>query len=205
MMISQGKFSGFVSVKGARQHNLKNIDVEIPARCAGRFHGRIGIGQILARLRNALCRSSAALSGIRRTLRQASLRPDGHSGSRQHRRSSTRGRSPAAARIADHPFVRRKRDNVVQSASDVVFASGFLSAGPTGTSRRGLFDEQPGRRLSTLPRHRAHLRCDRTDDGPRRFFDDSGTRDRGLAAGLGRSEPARHSGDAWLRRGSSMA
>ncbi len=75
-----------IVVKGAREHNLKNIDVEHPARQARRHHRPLRLGQVLARLRHDLRRGPAALRRVAVGLRAAVPRADG-----QARRRLDRG------------------------------------------------------------------------------------------------------------------
>ncbi len=66
-----------ISVHGARQHNLKNIDVEIPRNSLTVITGLSGSGQVLAGVRHHLCGGPAALCGDAFHLRAAVSRPDG--------------------------------------------------------------------------------------------------------------------------------
>ena len=50
-----------IRVRGARTHNLKNIDLDLPRHKLVVITGLSGSGKSLARLRHALCRGAAAL------------------------------------------------------------------------------------------------------------------------------------------------
>ena len=51
----------YIHVKGAREHNLKNIDIKIPRDKLVVFTGLSGSGQIVAGVRHHLRRGSAPL------------------------------------------------------------------------------------------------------------------------------------------------
>ena len=60
------KPTSWVKLTGAREHNLKNVDVRDSARRDGRGHRRVGRGQVLAGQRDAASRRSTACSTARR-------------------------------------------------------------------------------------------------------------------------------------------
>jgi hypothetical protein len=66
--------AAFVTIRGAREHNLKNVDRRDSARQAGGVHRPVGLGQILARLRHHLCRGPAPLCRACRPMRASSWR-----------------------------------------------------------------------------------------------------------------------------------
>ena len=56
--------SRMITVRGAREHNLKNVDLAIPRDKLVVFTGLSGSGKILARLRYDLCRRPAPLCRV---------------------------------------------------------------------------------------------------------------------------------------------
>ena len=86
-----------IVIRGAREHNLKNIDVEIPRDQLVVITGLSGSGKSLARLRHHLRRGPAPLRRVALRLRAAVPRADGEArrrlasrGSRRPSRSSRR-------------------------------------------------------------------------------------------------------------------
>ena len=99
-----------IVVRGARQHNLKGFDLEIPA---ARLHGRspaVGLGQVLARVRHDLRRGPAALRRVAVGVRAAVPRADGEARRRLDRRALARGRDRAEESDQDVALDRRHGD-----------------------------------------------------------------------------------------------
>jgi excinuclease ABC subunit A len=71
--------------RGARTHNLKNVDLDLPRDQADRDHRPVGLGQVLARLRHALRRGPAPLRRIAVGLCAAVPVDDGQARRRPHR------------------------------------------------------------------------------------------------------------------------
>lgn len=91
-----------IHIEGARQHNLKNLSLDIPRDELVVVCGPFGIGQIHTRVRHRLCGRPAPVCGIPFRLRPPVPPADGQAGRRQDRRTfpaisleqQTTGRNP---------------------------------------------------------------------------------------------------------------
>ena len=72
-------------IRGAREHNLRNVSLELPRDKLIVFTGLSGLGQVVARLRHHLRRGPAPLRRVAVGLRPPVPRPDGQARRRLHR------------------------------------------------------------------------------------------------------------------------
>ena len=139
-----------ISIRGAREHNLKNVDLDIPRDKLVVFTGLVGLGQILARLRHDLCRGPAALCGEPVGLCAPVPGDDAEAGRRPDRRP-----------VAGH--LDRAEDDLAQPALDRRHGHRDLRlyAPALGARRHPLFaghrpaDREPDRQPDGRPRHGA--------------------------------------------------
>ena len=116
-----------IAIRGAREHNLKNVDLDAAARPARGVHRPVGLGQVVARLRHHLCRGPAALRRIALGLCAPVPGDDAEAGRRPDRR-------PVAGhldRAEDHLAAIRARPSARSPRSTTTCAcSGRASASP---------------------------------------------------------------------------
>ena len=203
---AQAAADGFVHVRGARVHNLKNVDVRIPRDALVVFTGVSGSRQVVARLRHPLRRGPAPLPRVRGAVRPPPLPPGGRARGGRDRRPPARGRPPAAARRADHALVGRQRHHALQPPPHALLPRRRLPARPAASSTPSR--SRPTRSEGACPRcHGLGRIYDVTErvHGPGRLAHHPRARDRLLAAGVARPEPARHPRHPGLRRGPPLA
>ena len=98
-----------IVIRGAREHNLKNIDVVDPPQQVRGHHRRLRLGQVVAGLRHDLRRGAAALRRVALRLRPAVPRADGEAGRRLDRGALAGDLHRAADDLAQSALDRRHR------------------------------------------------------------------------------------------------
>ena len=146
--------TGAIVVRGARTHNLKNVDVTLPAGRADRHHRRERLGQVVARLRHRLRRRPAPLRRVAVGVCAAVSRADGEARRRSHRRHLPVDRDPAEEQRPQSALDRRDRhrDSRLHAAAVRARRPHVLPAVRTGSGPR---DRRGRRRRSSCSCRRA--------------------------------------------------
>ena len=147
-----------IVVRGARQHNLKGFDLEIPRRAFTVITGPSGSGQVLARVRHHLRRGPASVRRVAVGVRATIPRAHGKARRRFDRRPVARRRDRAEESnqdVAIHRRARRRRSTTTCACS------GRASA--TRSARSA------GARCGRTPSSPCPTRCSRSR-GARAFY-----------------------------------
>ena len=192
--------AGFVHVRGAREHNLKNIDVRIPRDALVVFTGVSGSGKsslafgtLYAEAQRRYLESVSPYA--RRLFHQMGVPevdeidglPPAVALQQQRGSPTTRSSVGSVTTLSNLLRMLYSRAGDYPPGQELLYAESFSPNTPQGA-------------CPALPRPRADLRRHRSVDGPGRLADDPRARDRGLAAGLARPESPRHRHHARLRR-----
>ena len=197
--------TGRVHVRGAREHNLKNIDLNLPRDALVVFTGVSGSGKSSLAFgtlyAEAQRRYLESVSPFARRLFHQMAVPDVDEIEvcrRRWRCSSSAGRRRRARASDSVTTLSNSAANAYSRAGDyppgqpLLYAESFSPNTPEGACPR-------------LPWAGPRLRGDRGVDGAGRIADDPRAGDRRLATGVARAEPARYPDDARLRRRPSLA
>ena len=153
---SEADDSNCVRVRGAREHNLRGVDVDIPRDALAVFTGVSGSGKSLAGLRHDLRRGAAPLLRVGRAVRAAADPPDRRA---EGRRRSPGCRPPSRCSSAAAPPSSRSSVGTVTTLSNslrMLFsrAGRYPRGAPSGwTPTRSRRTRR--RRLPGVPRARA--------------------------------------------------
>ena len=98
------------SCAGAREHNLAIDELEDPEAQAGGVHRRVGLGQVVARVRHALRRGAAPLRRVAVVVRAPVPRPDGEAQVRAAPRPVADHRHRAEVGVVE-PALDRRHDH----------------------------------------------------------------------------------------------
>ncbi len=99
-----------ITVRGAREHNLRDVDIDLPRDRARRLHRDLGQRQVHARVRHHLRRGPAPLRRDAVELRPPVPRPDGQARRRLHRRAVAGDLDRPEVGVAQ-PAVDRRHDH----------------------------------------------------------------------------------------------
>ena len=114
--------SDAIRIRGARQNNLKNLDLDLPAQRVDRRHGRQRFGEILAGVRHPVCRGPAPLRRDVFALCAAVPGPHGPAAGRPHRGHSAGHRHRPDQSGAHLALDRRHHDGAQRSSEAAVRA-----------------------------------------------------------------------------------
>ena len=125
----------FLVVRGAREHNLKNISVEIPRERADRHHRALGLGEVVARVRHHLRRGPAPLRRVALGLRPAVPGPHGEARRRRDRGALAGDLDRAEDRRAQPALHRRHRHRDLRLPAPALGARRACRTAPTTAAR----------------------------------------------------------------------
>ena len=150
-----------ITVRGAREHNLKNVDLELPRDRLIVFTGHLRLGQVVPRLRHHLRRRPAALRGVALGLRAPVPRPDGQARRRLHRGPLAGDLDRPEVGVAQPPLDGRDHHRGLRLPASPVRADrgAALPAAADGSSR-GRRRSRSSTGCSSCPRARGS-RCSR--------------------------------------------
>ena len=115
-----------ILIQGAREHNLRDVNLVLPRNRLICFTGRERVGQEFAGLRHPLCRGAAALRRKPVQLRPAVPGPDAQAGRRSDRRAEPVDLDLAEVRRAEPPLDGR------HDHRDLRLSAGALCPGGQG-------------------------------------------------------------------------
>ena len=135
-----------IVIRGAREHNLRDVSLDLASGPADLLHRGLGLGQELAGVRHALCRGAAALRREPLELRPPVPGPDAQARGRPDRRASARrsrsSRRPAAA-TRGRPSARSPRSTTTSACSSPGSARGIAPMRPAGRRPDPRADRRP--------------------------------------------------------------
>ena len=135
-----------ITIRGAREHNLKNVDRRNSARQAGGVHRPVGLRQVVARLRHHLCRGPAPLCGKPVGLCAPVPGNDAEAGRRPDRRPVAGDLHRAEDHVEESALHRRHRHRDLRLHAP---ACGRASASPIRRRPACRSKARPCRRWST--------------------------------------------------------